>query len=65
LRELTHAKALQAVISGVALTIVGYLIFADKFVGTSGDLLTAFFWGFTTDIGVDALITAAKAKQPV
>jgi hypothetical protein len=49
----------------VALTIVGYLIFADKFVGTSGDLLTAFFWGFTTDIGVDALITAAKAKQPV
>ena len=65
LRELMHAKAWQAVISGVALTIVGYMIFADKFVGTSGDLLTAFFWGFTTDIGVDALITAAKAKQPV
>lgn len=61
-RELMTAKVLQAVISGVALTLVGYLIFADKFVGTSGDLLSAFFWGFTTDIGVDALITAAKAK---
>lgn len=61
-RELMNAKILQAVISGVALTLVGYLIFADKFVGTSGDLLSAFFWGFTTDIGVDALISAAKTK---
>jgi hypothetical protein len=62
-RGMIRAKALQTIISGVALTIVGYLIFADKFVGTSGDLLSAFFWGFTTDIGVDALIVAAKSKQ--
>ena len=61
-RKLRQAKLLQWSISGMALTIVGYLIFADKFVGSSGDLLSAFFWGFTTDIGVDALITAAKPK---
>ena len=63
LRQLMRAKFWQALISGVALTIVGYLIFADTFVGGSGDLLSAFFWGFSTDIGVDALIAAAKAKQ--
>jgi hypothetical protein len=64
LRRLMRDKATQTFISGSVLTIVGYFIFAEKFVGTGGDFLTVFFWGFTTDIGVDALITAAKAKQP-
>lgn len=63
LGQLLLDQALQNVLSFVALTVVGYLIFADKFVGTNGDLLAAFFWGFTTDIGVDALITAGKSRQ--
>lgn len=63
LGQLLRDQALQNVLSFVALLVVGYLIFADKFVGTNGDLLAAFFWGFTTDIGVDALITAGKSKQ--
>src|SRR5581483_1804295 len=63
LGQLLRDQALQNVLSFVALTVVGYLIFADKFVGTNGDLLSAFFWGFTTDIGLDALITAGKSRQ--
>lgn len=63
MRELLLAKLTQAMISWVALTLIGYLIFVDKFVGTGGDLLSAFFWGFTTDIGVDGLLAAAKSKQ--
>jgi hypothetical protein len=61
-RQWLFAKALQWVFASAALAVVGYLIFADKFIGTDADLTTAFMWGFTTDIGVDALIAAAKPK---
>lgn len=60
--QLLRAKSAQWAISAVGLAIVGYLLFADKFVGTAGELLTAFFWGFTTDIGLDALVSAGKTK---
>jgi hypothetical protein len=60
--SLLFAKALQWVICAVLLTLVGYLLFADKFVGTTQEMLTAFFWGFTTDIGVDSVINLAKSK---
>ncbi len=64
LRELFLARGLLTALSAIGLAVVGYLLFADKFVGTSGDLMTAFFWGFTTDIGLDALIAvAAKTKS--
>jgi hypothetical protein len=62
LRELFAARWLLTILSAVGLAIVGYLLFADKFVGTSGDLMTAFFWGFTTDVGLNALISAATRK---
>jgi hypothetical protein len=60
--ELIAAKFVQWIISAVGLTFVGYLLFADKFVGTAPELLTGFFWGFTTDVGLDALISAGKPK---
>jgi hypothetical protein len=60
--QLLRDTVLQWALSATALTFVGYLIFADKFVGTNADLMAAFFWGFTTDIGVDALVSAAKSK---
>jgi hypothetical protein len=61
-REMVIAKSAQFAISAIGLAIVGYLLFSDKFVGTGPEMLTAFFWGFTTDVGLDALITAAKGK---
>ena len=60
--ELVAAKFIQWIIAAIGLAIVGYLLFTDKFVGTGAELLTAFFWGFTTDIGLDALVSAAKTK---
>jgi hypothetical protein len=63
LRQLLRARGLMTGLSAIGLALVGYLLFADKFVGTSGDLMTAFFWGFTSDIGLDALITAATTKK--
>jgi hypothetical protein len=62
-KELLAAKALQWVISAAGLALIGYLLFADKFVGTAPELVTAFFWGFTTDVGLDALISAGKPKS--
>ncbi len=61
-RELLGAKLAQWVISATGLSFVGYLLLADKFVGTAPEMLTAFFWGFTTDVGLDALISAGKPK---
>jgi len=63
LAQLIRARWLMTALSAIGLAIVRYLLFADKFVGTSGDLMTAFFWGFSSDIGLDALITAATAKK--
>jgi hypothetical protein len=60
--ELARDNAFQWSVSAIGLAFVGYLMFGDKFVGTSGDLMAAFFWGFSTDIGVDALVNAAKSK---
>lgn len=62
IKERFIAQSAQFVISAIGLAIVGYLLFSDKFVGTGPEMLTAFFWGFTTDVGLDALITAAKGK---
>jgi len=60
--NLLAAKAVQWLICAIGLTIIGYLLFADKFVGTPPEILTAFFWGFSTDVGVDSLVSAAKPK---
>jgi hypothetical protein len=61
--EMVAAKGIQWLISAIGLAIVGYLLFSDKFVGTGPELMTAFFWGFTTDVGLDALVSAAKPKS--
>jgi len=63
LRDLMRARWLLSLLSALGLALVGYLVFADKFVGTSGDLMAAFFWGFTTDIGLDALISVGTKKK--
>jgi hypothetical protein len=60
--EMLATKIFQWLISAIGLAIVGYMLFSDKFAGTSTELVTAFFWGFTTDVGLDALVSAAKPK---
>src|SRR6266404_8304031 len=55
LLELLLVKGLRFAISSLVILVVGYALFADKFVGTLSDLLAVFFWGFGIDIGVDAV----------
>jgi hypothetical protein len=31
---------------------IGYLLYRNAFVGDIGDFASAFFWGFSTDIGL-------------
>lgn len=62
LRELYATQLSMGIISTIGLAVVGYFVFADNWSGTSADMLKAFFWGFTTDIGLDALINAGKSK---
>ncbi|MEP6917431.1 MAG: hypothetical protein ABJC89_17405, partial [Acidobacteriota bacterium] len=63
-QQLLVARGLRWALSAIGLSVVGYLLFEDKFTGTSGDLMAAFLWGFTTDIGLDALLSARGAKPP-
>jgi hypothetical protein len=43
----------------VLITWLGYVLFADSFVGTLKDLATVFLWGFTLDISVTKLLEMA------
>jgi hypothetical protein len=60
LGDLYRAQLGMGIVSTIGLTLVGYFLFADKWTGSSTDMLKVFFWGFTTDIGVDALINVGK-----
>ena len=39
-------------------------MFSDNFVGTGKDILTAFLWAYTIDIGVDVFVELAKKWKP-
>jgi hypothetical protein len=60
MRELFLAKAVRWAIASVGIVLIGYLLFADKFVGTLADVMAVFVWAFGTDISVDALLDAGK-----
>ena len=62
IRELARAKAAETVISGVALTGCRLLGFRRQVRRYERRPARCVLLGFTTDIGVHALITAAKAK---
>jgi hypothetical protein len=54
-----RAARAQTAIAGVLITWLGYVLFADSFVGTLKDLATVFLWGFTLDISVTKLLEMA------
>ncbi len=58
-RELAAAERNQTAIAAVIITVVGYALFADKFVGTLTDVVTIFMWGFTLDVSVSKLLEVA------
>ena len=60
LGQLYRAQLGMGIVSTIGLAVVGYFLFSDKWTGNSTDMLKVFFWGFTMDIGVDALVNAGK-----
>lgn len=64
-KELFLAKTAQTLIVGAAIAVLGYLFFAENFVGTTKDMAAIFFWGFGLDVSMDNLLgLAAKLPGP-
>lgn len=53
--RLKQAEKWQTFFSGLLITLVGFLLYRGLFIGDLGDFGAAFFWGFSTDIGVARL----------
>jgi hypothetical protein len=62
-RSLARTKAVRTLLAGVGIVAVGYLVFEAKFVGTASELVAIFFWGFTADVSVDALVGAIAQEK--
>jgi hypothetical protein len=62
-RQVLWDKTAQMLIVGAAITVVGYLLFSDNFVGTPKDLAIIFFWGFGLDVSMENILAQA-AKLP-
>ena len=63
-RSLARTKATRTLLAGLGIVAVGYLVVEAKFVGTASELVAIFFWGFTADVSVDALVgVVAKEKR--
>lgn len=58
-RDLARAEFAQALIAAILITGLGYVLFAEKFIGTLTDLATVFMWGFTLDISISKLLEVA------
>jgi hypothetical protein len=65
LRQILWAKTAQTLFVGVGITVVGYLLFAENFVGTVKELAVVYFWGFGLDVSMDNLLgQVAKLGGP-
>jgi hypothetical protein len=50
--RIKKAEFAQTTVSAILLGLIGSVIFRGVFYGTLQDLLSAFLWGFTTDVGL-------------
>jgi hypothetical protein len=62
-REITIAKIWQTLLVALLAALVGYGLFAPKFVGDYQDLVVIFFWAFTLDLSVDAVSKLAPTAR--
>jgi uncharacterized protein YneF (UPF0154 family) len=58
-RSLILERLLRSLLVGVGITVVGFFLYYDSFVGTPKELAAMFFWAFGLDISVEALIKTA------
>lgn len=66
--EVRHAEraawqltALQSVIAGALIVLIGYSVFSTNWVGTLPEIVKVVFWGFTADMGLGTLITRVSS----
>lgn len=55
-------KFLQSLLVGVLLGLIGYSIYAEKFVGNFSDFILIFFWAFGLDLTVDTVVKSLPKK---
>lgn len=60
-KEIGLAEFVQSLVIGLLFVLLAHVVYADKFVGTSGELIGIFFWAFGLDLTVAKVIEAAKA----
>jgi hypothetical protein len=59
-RRLFKEKFLQSMVIAVLLSLVGYGLYADNFVGSFKDFSLVFFWAFGLDLTTDTLLRLAR-----
>lgn len=57
------ANLLRFIVAGIGIAAAGYVLFADKFVGTASDLLAIFVWAFGLDVSINAFLEASGGKN--
>ncbi|MEM9292145.1 MAG: hypothetical protein AAGD01_10730 [Acidobacteriota bacterium] len=64
-KEILCAELIQSTLAWVGLALIAVVIFRGTFVGTVEDCIAVFLWGFTTDVGVNTLVSkAASVAKP-
>jgi hypothetical protein len=53
--QLARAEGMQSLVVAFLLASTSFAFFEEKFIGTWGELLALFFWGFSADLSVDKL----------
>ena len=59
---IARAKRTQNILSGIAITVIGYALHADAFMGTPMETAGVFFWAFLLDVSVGTLTSGLVAK---
>jgi len=62
-REIAIAKLFQTMVVLLLACIIGYGLFAPKFIGDYQDLVIIFFWAFALDLSVDAVTRLAPTAR--
>jgi hypothetical protein len=61
--EVAQAKLFQSAIVALLAVLVGYGLFAPKFVGDFQDFVIIFFWAFGLDLSADAIVRLAPTAR--
>lgn len=59
--QLARAEGMMSIAVAALLGFTSFAVFEDKFIGTWGELLALFFWGFSADLSADKLAEKVAA----